>query len=132
MKKLASPRSRAESEHETMRAGLRIHHSGVTFGIECDNALKNGGFAAAREGVDDMDWGVRHGHRGQNAPLLLVNDSQSGRQALRSRRGICCAWVFLETPSLQWPVKLKAARAGPRSDASLCLSVMIVATAGPA
>ena len=82
LKKLASPRSRTESEHETMRAGLRIHHSGVTIGIDCDNALKNGGFAAAREGVDDMDWGVRHGHRGQNAPLLLVNDSQSGRQVL--------------------------------------------------
>ena len=40
--------------------------------------------------------------------------------------------VFLETPSLPWPVKLKAARAGPRNDASLCLSVMNVATAGPA
>ena len=81
LKKLVSQRSRAEDEHESLRAGLRVHHSGVTFGIECDNALKNGGFAAAREGVDDMDWGVRHGHRGQNAPLLLVNDSQSGRQA---------------------------------------------------
>ena len=75
-------RSRAEDEHESTRAGLRVHHSGVTFGIERDNALKNGGFAAAREGVDDVDWGVRHGHRGQNAPLLLVNDSQIGRQVL--------------------------------------------------
>ena len=27
--------------------------------------------------------------------------------------------VYLETPSPPWPVKLKAARAGPRSDASL-------------
>ena len=57
LKKLVSQRSRAEDEHESMRAGLRVHHSGVTFGIECDNALKNGGFAGAREGVDDMDWG---------------------------------------------------------------------------
>ena len=40
--------------------------------------------------------------------------------------------VFLETPSLPWLVKLKAVRAGPRADASLCLSVMNVATAGPA
>ena len=39
--------------------------------------------------------------------------------------------VFLETQSPQWLVKLKAARAGPRSDASLCLSVMNVAMAGP-
>ena len=75
-------RSRTEDEHENMRAGLRIQHCGVACSIERDKALKNGGFAAAREGVGDMDWGVRHGHRGQNAPLLLVNDAQSGRQGL--------------------------------------------------
>ena len=40
--------------------------------------------------------------------------------------------VFLEISLLPWPGKLKAARAGPRSDASLCLSVMNVAPAGPA
>ena len=52
LKKLVSQRSRAEGEHENMRAGLRIHHSGVTFGIERASALKNGEFAAAREGVE--------------------------------------------------------------------------------
>ena len=82
VQKLASQRACAEDEHENMRAGLRVQHSGVALSLECDKTLKNGGFAAAREGVGDMDWGVRHGHRGQNAPLLLVNDSQRGRQVL--------------------------------------------------
>ena len=31
LKKLVPQRSRAEDEHESMLAGLRVHHSGVTF-----------------------------------------------------------------------------------------------------
>ena len=48
--------------------------------MECDKALENGGFAAAREGVDDMDRGARSGNRGQSALLVLVDDFQRGRQ----------------------------------------------------
>ena len=67
----------------------------------------------------------------KNAPLLLVNDSQSGRQVLEEAVWNMLRMVFLEIPLPPWLVKLKAARAGPRSDASLCLSVMNVAMAGP-
>jgi len=56
---------------------------------------------------------------------LLINDSQSGRFSKRAASPL--------TPP--WPVKLTAARTGPRSDASLhdaeTVSVTNVAMVGP-
>ena len=87
LQNLVSQRSCAEDEHGNTCAGLRVQHFAATSIIECDKALKNGGFAAAREGVDDMGWGVRHGHRGQNAPRCCWSMIlKAAASPLRSRR----------------------------------------------
>ena len=119
-------------EHENRRAGLRAQR-GVMCREECDEALERGGLSAASEGVDDMDRGIGFAHRGQDAPVVLVYDSQRWRQVVQEaivsmgRKALRHLWSLGA-----WPATAKAARAGPRSDASALLSAMHVAMAGPA
>ena len=100
--------------------------------MECDKALENGGFAAAREGVGDMARACDLAIAVRMPIWCWSMTCKAGGKAAKKSSRIAPHMAFRTLPSLGWPVTRKAARTGPRSEASACLSVMNVVTAGPA